>query len=361
MLFILLLVVFKIIKCNDWNEDGTEYNTIIVNEHERKFFLYNPSPNKELPLWILLHGQAGNVKEFIENTDFFMVAEEKEVIAVFPEGHCYEEIAQMCCWNTGHLRSLSKSDWNIDDIAFLEELITQLKIEYKISEIIITGFSAGAFMTHTYAINTTKHEIFAILPVAGHIGGIGYYWQEPVSYYDPNTFGVQSVNRPHVVTIFGTNDAIVSIKGGVTFDGRIDFSMKQDLDFWMNANECINQHISFNYYDMNNQIELEYFGEQCKKLVASVTFIGVTHFIESYDKKFSGVGKNFAKFSKTLSEFLFNLVEYEIKKKTFPNEDPDPEPPTDGDYQYIPWSFSSSTTETYICIFIYLLIINILL
>ena len=359
---LLLILLFVCNTFEKWNTDGTEYNTININDKDRSFLLYHPGVNLnvEYPLWVLLHGQSTNSMAFAENTDFFMVAKEKEVIAVYPEGHCYEEIENMCCWNTGHLKGLKVADWSLDDIKFLDELLTQLKSNYEVGEIIITGFSAGAFMAHTYAINVTEHEIFAILPIAGHIGGVGYPFQTPVTHYDPNIFGVQSEFRPHVVTVFGGNDGLVKIKGGVDFAGREDFSMKQDLDFWMDANECINQHISFNYYDMEDNVKLGYYGEQCQKLVGYVIVENAIHSISSYDKIFLE-GKNkesFTRYSKTLMELSYNLVAYEIKKVSVPGEDPDPEPPTDGDYQW--WIFSNNACHLS-CTFIFIFMVICLL
>jgi hypothetical protein len=42
--------------------------------------------------------------------------------------------------------------------------------------------------------------------------------------------------------------------------------------------------------------------------------------------------KNFSLYSKTLAEFLYNLVEYEINGIPRPNSDPDPKIPSDGFY-----------------------------
>lgn len=355
LLLLFIISYYCIAKSVEWNTDGTVYNTININEDKRGFLLYHPSggnPNKEYQLWVLLHGQSRNAITFAENTDFFMVARDKEVIAVFPEGHCDDVFESMCCWNTGHLRGLTQKDWSLDDIAFLDKLLSQIKDTYTVSEIIVVGFSAGAFMTYTYAINTTEHDIFAIFPIAGHIGGNSSQFHVPVINYDPNRFGVQSEYRPHVISIGGSDDINVKIEGGLTFDRRIDFSKKQDMDFWMEANNCINRHISFNYYFLNDQVKLSYYGEECEKLVGFITVMGVGHAIRPYDKVFLKGRRAFTEYTKTLMEFLYNFVEYEIKKVNIPSKDPDPIPPTDGDYKWIIFTNNGSYLTFYCCIFI---------
>ena len=350
MFYLLIIFVFS----KSLNIDGNVYNSLIVNGNKRKFLLFHPNPTKSLPLWIFLHGQSYNAKTFVQNTDFFYVANDKEVITLFPEGHCTLE--HMCCWNTGNLKGLTYKEWELDDVVYLDEVISQVKSNFDINEIVMVGFSAGAFMAHTYAINTTKHEMFSVIPVAGHIGGVSYPWLPPVINYNPTNFGVQSSHRPNIVLLFGGGDIFIKIDGGMDILGRIDFSMKEDLDFWMNQNECSDQDKTSITYDIEEQLKMSIHGKNCKKKVISIIVKDALHSWASYDKIFLNDKKDsFALYSKTLSEFLFYINEHVIKEVEYPIEDPDTNPPTDGNYPLWPFSISGAVVNTNLIYFITLL------
>lgn len=340
-MFLLILIFVYILSFQCLNIDGSEYNNIEVNGEPREFLLYYPKSLRDrekssqisVPLWVVLHGQSYNAKPFFDQIDFHLVAEDNQFVVVFAQGHCIQEA--MCCWNTGHLRGLLEKDWSKDDIKYIEkmlEIIVTTKVVENVKidkdEIVITGFSAGAFMTHTLATNMTKYAPFAILPVAGHAGGESAFWQPPVRNYDPNNFGVSSKTTPHMIAVYGLEDEGVPIDGGYIY-GRTDFSKKQDIDLWISLNGCSKIEIRDVKYDANDMLELTIYAI-CNKKVMSLVAKKANHRWSSYTKTLvDNPTTSFARYSKTFAELLYNLVKYEIKHVPIPQSDPSPDPPTD--------------------------------
>jgi poly(3-hydroxybutyrate) depolymerase len=364
MMFFLLIILILINNQKiEWNTDGTEYNTLTVDGNERKFLLYYPKSwdkKSKIPLWVVLHGQSRNAKDFFGDTDFSYVAEDKGIVVLFAEGHCDFEV--MCCWNTGQLKGLLDFDANVNDMKYIDELITEVFNHDQLldrDELIMFGFSAGAFMAHTYAINTTVHKLHSIISVAGHIGGLSYFWQPPLVFYNPFMWGVLSEHRPNVIMLFGDEDINVKIEGGFDTLGRWDFSLKNDSIFWTIQNGCTYPIHEFYKYDMNEYLKLTYYGEPCDKKVLSVIAKGVYHSLQSWDDPFKNENLekvDFAKYSGTLAEFCYNLIEHEIKEIPSPQEDPDPEVPTDDCYPIWPFITCGGCSKLYISFFVIVII-----
>jgi poly(3-hydroxybutyrate) depolymerase len=343
-MFVLLLVYFFSLNyCT--NIDGTEYNIIDVGGMPREFILYIPTALREttqkvkVPLYVVFHGQTLNSDVFYDWTDFYLVAEEKSFVVVFAQGHCLYEV--MCCWNSGHLKGFTDGDASQDDVKYTEALVDFIatssivdNVEIDTNEIIVAGFSAGGYMTYTIGTNVTTFNPFAIFPVAGHTGIISAEWLVPVVVYDPTKFGVQRESRPHVIAVYAHRDPTVPIDGGPVF-GRIDTSLKDDMDFWMSQNGCTNIDKRRVEYDAEDDLELTDYGNCDKKVMSLINYnneystVFETHSWIYYDttlqnKKTTG----FATQSKTLAELIYNLVQ-KLKGEPIPPVDPDPEPPID--------------------------------
>ena len=349
MLFIILYSLLLIVK-SEWNFNGTENNKIIIDGLQREFLLYYPNSLRNVkktttvPLWVILHGQSVNIKTFYDVSDFYLVAEDKKIVLLFVQGHCsFDE--WFCCWNTGHLRGLLDLDWNQNDIKFIDETITEVlnynpitDLSIDKNKIIMMGYSAGAFMSYTYAINTTTHNIHTAIGVAGHIGGKAYPWQPPPRSYDPSNWGYLGDTRPNIIMVFGEKDILVKIEGGEDFLKRTDFSMEDDINFFKSEHSC-EDHESIKY-DMNEYLKLTVHGKNCDGKILSIIAKDVNHYWKNYDKLFQNEElpkETFAEHSQTLSEFLYNINEYEINDIERPNKDPDPIPPTDSCYEYFPF------------------------
>ncbi len=328
--YLLLSIVVTIVL--GLNTNGKTYNEIKIREEKRKFLLYFPKKFTKNKLWIGLHGNPGSAKYFFHNTDFFLVAEDKGFPLLILQARCV--VSYFCYWNTGLFRSLFDTNWDKDDIEYIDTVIETFfefsGFNESLTEIVITGFSGGAFMAFTYAINTTIHKIHTVIGVAGHIGGNSHPWFKPSRIYDPNLFGIQGENLFNVISVLGENDTVIEIRGGEYY-----FSVEQDAEFFLKENDCLNSTEEY-YYDMNETLTLTNYGKNvCLKRIMSVIASGIDHNWRNYDKLFQNeslVKNTFAKYSKTLAEFLYNLVEYEINNIPLPNSDPDPWIPSDGYY-----------------------------
>jgi poly(3-hydroxybutyrate) depolymerase len=229
--------------------EGKTFNKIRIREEERKFLLYYPK-NFTNKLWVLLHGHPGHAKHIFHYTDFFFVAEDKGFVLLVLQGRCI--ISYFCYFNTGSMKGPFDSDWSKDDIEYIDQVIETFfefsGFDKHSTQIVITGHSAGAFMSYTYAINTTKHKIHAVAGVAGHIGGESHPADRPIRRYDPNLFGIQGDYLFNVIMVFGDKDTLVKIRGSDR--GRKDFSLDQDIEFFLRENDCLNSTEEI-YYDMN--------------------------------------------------------------------------------------------------------------
>jgi poly(3-hydroxybutyrate) depolymerase len=324
---------------------GTEYNIIDVDGVPREYILYYPTKLREsetkvkVALYVVLHGQTFNADLFYDSTDFHIIAEEKSFVVVYPQGHCTFEV--LCCWNSGHLKGFSEDEALLDDIKYIETLVDFIitsnivkNVEIDEDEIVVTGFSAGAYMTHTAGTNVTTFDPFAIFPVAGHTGIISAEWQPPLVVYNPVDFGVQRESRPHVVAIYAEKDPFCPIDGGPIL-GRLDTSLKEDIDFWMSQNGCTNLELRRVKYDAEDKLELTDYATCNKKVMSLVNYnYDYTNYNEPhtwtyYDDTLQNNEKTgFAKYSATLGELIYNLVQI-LKGESLPPVDPDPIPPTD--------------------------------
>ena len=313
----MITLLFLIHLIHSLNLDGTEYNEI----NDRQYLLYYPEafrspPSKQttLPLFVILHGGSVTSTYFLHKSDFHMVAEDKNFIALFPEGHCSLDI--MCCWNSGHLRGLLEHNWEVDDMTYLDDLIDFIKTDnivnkVNIGNIVLTGFSAGGFMTYTYAINTTRHEIHSIIPVAGSIGGVSAWYQPPQITYNPSNWGVTF--KTNVIHIHGLLDANVLINGGYSYS-RYDMSMNDAISFWLNQNECDDVNSTQIETDLDGTFVLTSYGE-CNygMKVYSLVANEVHHEWSKFDSELQSHTKNnFAIYSQTLAELIYNLWSYKL-------------------------------------------------
>jgi poly(3-hydroxybutyrate) depolymerase len=230
----------------------------------------------------------------------------------------------MCCWNSGHLRGWLSFEWSMDDVYFLDDLIEYIKNEeivknVKIGEVVVTGYSSGAFMTYTYAINTTKHEIHTIIPVSGTIGGISAFYQFPQINYDPNNWGITF--KTNVIHIHGTDDENVLIDGGYSF-GRYDMSMEESISFWFKENDCTKTENTIEI-DLSNKFVLTQYKDCGYKKIFGLVCADVKHEWFDYDTMIQNYPrKTFTVQSRTLSELIYNLWRNKIVLGLGPDDTP---------------------------------------
>ena len=196
---------------------------ITVDGIERSFFVYLPSgtdPVKggKMPLLCVLHGRLGTPSGTLKLADFRPMADRDNVILVYPAGIDKS-------WNDGR-PSTPAYKKNIDDVAFIDQLITYMIRNYTAdsTSVYVTVMSYGGFMTSRLGCALSR-RIAAIAVVAASVDqGTDCHPARPVP----------------VMYIQGTKDPLVPFDGGELKKGAagvID-SHQQALDRWIAIDQC---------------------------------------------------------------------------------------------------------------------------
>lgn len=132
---------------------------------ERTWRIFIPSPyqnDKKLPLVLNFHGTGGTSERQESLSQFEPLAEKESFIVVAPQAKYLSPEINKLTWNVDQLEG------EIDDVAFVKELIKHLKNTYAIDEnrIYATGFSGGGRMSSRLACDLSD-VIAAFAPVAG--------------------------------------------------------------------------------------------------------------------------------------------------------------------------------------------------
>ncbi|ODR07749.1 esterase [Mycobacterium sherrisii] len=185
---------------------------------DRTFLVHVP-PGDPIGLVLSLHGGGGTGKGQRGLTDFDSVAENHNLLVVYPDG--YDK-----SWADG--RGASPADRrHIDDVGFLTSLVEKLRNDYNISpgHLYVTGMSNGAFMSNR--LGCDRADVFsAIAPVAGTLGvGVTCNPSQPVSVWEAH----------------GTADPLVHFNGGdVRGRGGLSHSISVTamVDRWRSVDGC---------------------------------------------------------------------------------------------------------------------------
>ena len=192
---------------------GHEEIVLESNGIERRAFLYVPEhlqhkpefKSKPTPLVIALHGFGSTAGKAIKDTEWSKKAKEESFIVVYPQGSRAQPNKEANVWknpqswNDGAGRFHSGQS-NINDVAFIKQLITNISKGYKIDSkrIFITGFSNGASMTFRLGAELSD-RIAAIAPCAGAD------WNKHVKL----------TGKLSIYYITGTEDTLNPINGGL--------------------------------------------------------------------------------------------------------------------------------------------------
>lgn len=176
---------------------------------------------KPVPLLFVLHGGGGTGERIPKFTGFGDLCEKKGFVTVYPDG--YKNV-----WNIASGLFL----FGVDDIKFFKVMIEQILSQYRIDKTLIyaAGISNGAMMCFTLACRMSD-SFAAIAAVSGNLPVI--LMQE------------KPEDSVSVLIINGTDDPIVPYNGGSikVFGrerGRV-LSTEETLNFWIKANNCIQQ------------------------------------------------------------------------------------------------------------------------
>lgn len=223
-----LFLTFLLTSCYS----GKLINTKISNDGiEREILIYIPktySKNTPAPVVINLHGYTSTAKEQMWYGDFRSIADQVGFIIVHPQGLKYRDTTH---WNTGGWTPGS----TVDDLGFMDTLITYMKTTYNINtkRIYAAGMSNGGEMSYHVACHLSQ-KIAAIASVSGSM--------------TPETFRDCNPQRSiPVLHIHGSADQIVPYQGDPTATPIV-----KGLLYWVKQNGCDSIPIITHLPDINS-------------------------------------------------------------------------------------------------------------
>jgi polyhydroxybutyrate depolymerase len=191
---------------------GETTRTLVSGGLTRSYLLHVPpgyTGAQPVPLVVDIHGLTANAGIQAALSGFRALSDTFGFVVVYPEGVDNAWNAGICCSSNGP-----------DDVAFLRELVAQLKLDGNIdgNRVYVTGLSNGGAMTHRMACDAA--DIFAAAaPLAF-----------PISVSPPSAC-VPSRPIP-ILTFMGLTDALVPYNGGAFPSAQVT------IDHWRSANGC---------------------------------------------------------------------------------------------------------------------------
>jgi polyhydroxybutyrate depolymerase len=204
-------------------------SSLVVGGRERTYRLHVPPSGGEakLPLVIVLHGGGGNGENAARMAQMDGRADHEKFFVVYPDGTGPVK-GRLRTWSTWNCCGYALNE-NVDDVAFIRELIRRLRDQYPIDRkrIYAAGLSNGAMLAHRLGCELAD-EIAAIAPVAGALNSETCAPSEPVS----------------VIVFHGTADEHVLYEGGMgvkQFPGakpRVDRPVSHAVSTWARVDGC---------------------------------------------------------------------------------------------------------------------------
>ena len=192
----------------------------------------NYSPQKPLPLVVVIHGAFDTAAGMEKYSTFSDLADRESFIVMYPNGMGIFGLFQH--WNAGHCCGKAAND-DVDDVGFIAAAINDVRVRLQIdpSRIYMVGFSNGGMLAYRFAAE--RGDILAaVAPLAASIGGRpsedAPQWRIP----DP-------VKPLSVITIHGMADNDIVYEGGVSLHRggtRTFWSVNESIDFWVRHNGC---------------------------------------------------------------------------------------------------------------------------
>jgi polyhydroxybutyrate depolymerase len=208
-------------------ESGASYNSdsdITLNE-DRPASLFLPanySAEYPVPLLINLHGYSGQGSVHSSYTYLQVVAKERGLAYVAPDGN--EDSLRNQFWNAS-TACCNFNDVAVDDVAYLQSLIDEASTLVSIDpkRIYLFGHSNGHFMSYKFACSTNG----VVAAVAGLAGAM------------ENTLEECTKSPTNILHIHGTNDQTILFNGGALFQKSYP-SVDETLGQWAEINQCSN-------------------------------------------------------------------------------------------------------------------------
>ena len=229
--------------------------TMPTNGSRRTYRVHIPadySPQKPLPLVVVIHGAFDTAKGMEEFSGFSDLADREGFIVLYPNGRGLLGFLQH--WNAGHCCGKAADD-NWDDVGFLDAAIEDVRARLNIDadRIYMVGFSNGGMMVYRFAAERSE-LLAAVAPLAASIGG------RPSS--DSPEWRIPEPKTPlSVITFHGLADDDIPYKGGISLHrggSRTYWSVEESVKFWVMHNGC-NPKAATTYLN-NKSVLLEYWG-----------------------------------------------------------------------------------------------------
>ncbi len=188
----------------------------------------------KLPLVVVLHGGAGSGEQIQRLSEMDSDADNFGFVVAYPDGSGRLG-DKLLTWNSGHCCGYALTH-QVDDVGFIELLIDNLISHYPIDpqRVYVTGISNGGMMAYRAGAELAD-KVAAIAPISGSIGG-------QVSANDLVVTPPQPSAPVAVMAFHGKQDQHVLYNGGTGpaefQEGRVDFSVAESINFWVQANGC---------------------------------------------------------------------------------------------------------------------------
>lgn len=204
--------------CGEWPDPGLYQFSTDTPEKTRRSFVYVPASSGERELVVVLHGGGDGARPFSDVTGHFELADREGFVAVFPNG-LRSFLPRV--WNAGPCcGSVDDAHRDIDDVAYLDQLVDELSPKVCGGPVLATGFSNGAMMAHRWACEGARVD--AVVPVSGGL------------LTDRCAGPPKPVRHYH-----GLADTNVAFGGSASKTGRNTWPPVEDgLALWRTRNRC---------------------------------------------------------------------------------------------------------------------------
>jgi polyhydroxybutyrate depolymerase len=157
---------------------GKNRFTLQIDGVEREYYVHVPAlytGTTAVPMVFMLHGTSGDGEKFYNTSGWKEVGETENILTVFPSSgrHCiFDEDGiqkNTTKWNSQpSYWTYCAGETPLDDIKFLESIITEMSAKYKVDSkrIYLVGFSNGGQMAAKCAVQMSQH-LAAVVESAG--------------------------------------------------------------------------------------------------------------------------------------------------------------------------------------------------
>jgi polyhydroxybutyrate depolymerase len=211
------IIVASMVSCRQLTSAGDLERKLTIHDVERSYLLHIPpglDSTRSAPLLLAFHGAGDDPAEMQLLTGFNEIADQSGFGVAYPVG-----IGQS--WNAGGKCCGEALTKNIDDVAFVRQLLSDLETLIRVDpkRVYATGFSNGGAFADRLACEMS--DMFAaVASVAGILSYSPCKLQQPIS----------------VMHVHGMADSILPYEGGGSFEIR---PVEEIMSNWAELNGCV--------------------------------------------------------------------------------------------------------------------------